>query len=104
MTIDTTTTAGKIAVMQAYERGEVIEARFICEQNVRYRFRKGEGDEPEWQFKTFNYSVGRTVREFYIVEYPFPLPYGRSAYSTAGEAFKQATSQANIIKVREVIE
>ena len=54
--IDTSTTAGKIAVMQAYERGERIEMNDRDHRGSWDEMRKLDG-EPDWRWSVLDYRI-----------------------------------------------
>lgn len=56
--IDTSTTAGKISVMAAYERGEPVQARRLglAEWSVP-KTRKDTGDDPCWDWSMYDYRI-----------------------------------------------
>lgn len=98
MNIDTTTTAGKIAVMQAFERGEPCE----------WQYQEGDGDEwlrvevPSWNWDEINYRVKpREPREYWIVG----NGHMQNAWKTRAQAEQHAKAfPGEIVRLREVIE
>jgi hypothetical protein len=100
MNIDTATTAGKIAIMQAYERGEEIQCSIG---------RSGHWDTwiidspPSWDWKTNAYRIKpRVPREFTLIM----TPGEELDYLINGHDHKQSDYESGykLIKVREVIE
>ena len=98
MTIDTTTTAGKIAVMQAFERGEACQ----------WQYKEGDGEKwfrvqvPSWAFGEIRYRIKpREPREVWIV-----VSAGvQNAWKTRAQAEQHAKSfPGEIVHLREVIE
>lgn len=69
--IDTSTTAGKISVMAAYNRGEAVQARHLglAEWSVP-KTRNDAGDDPCWDWSMYDYRIA-------------PPPVSRSALQAA---------------------
>lgn len=57
-TPDTSTTAGKISVMAAYDRGEAVQARRLglAEWSMP-KTRKDTGDDPCWDWSMYDYRI-----------------------------------------------
>lgn len=55
MKIDTSTTAGKIAVMQAFESGKNIQLMLNCEEIVWVDF--NDAGRVIWNWERFNYRI-----------------------------------------------
>ena len=94
MSNDTTTTAGKIAVMQAFERGEACQ----------WQYKEGDGDEwlkvevPSWDWGVVRYRVKpKGPREFVIERRKSDGHFQKAHGGPVNDAWE-------IIKVREVIE
>lgn len=101
MEIDTTTTAGKIAVMQAFERGEPCEWQYI----------EGDGDEwmkvevPSWNWSENNYRIKpRDPMEFIIAVPHEGFDYRHCSAHVLREDSILNSAYYRAIKVREVIE
>jgi len=106
MTIDTSTTAGKIAVMQAFERGEKCETRLSSGptewKNLIY---------PSWDWAEYDYRIKpREPMEFYANIYQNPIDGQLMVAGTLHNSLEGAArgkypcKDTVTIKVREVIE
>ena len=97
MTIDTTTTAGKIAVMQAFERGDACE----------WQYREGDGDRwtrvevPSWDWDGIRYRIKpKDPRTVYV-------GFGANGYmmvNRSADYIEQYDGSLKIAKFVEVIE
>lgn len=86
--IDTSTTAGKIAVMQAYERGERIQAITLSGTELEPRSKADEyGCDKvfSWDWSSYNYRIA-------------PPPAPRSALSAARLKVSSGLGQFNSLK------
>lgn len=105
MAIDPSTTAGKIAVMKAFDSGEWCEWQ-PQEGGDEWRI----VDIPSWNWDEINYRIKpRDPREFYVTVYPEYMGKPRNVghVHTTEESARKGTSprmDVEIIKVREVIE
>lgn len=96
MTIDTSTTAGKIAVMQAYERGEEIEWR--PSECIGHPWQSPPCSGPAWGWSNTDYRIKpREPREFLIRHNP-------KTGATLGHMEGPIGGGWESILVREVIE
>jgi hypothetical protein len=99
MEIDTTTTAGKIAVMQGYADGKEVQCMLLGETQD-WDDVKG----PSWNWLQYNYRIKPEPREFFIKVAP-DGQYGMLIYTTEAEAAKvELVGGSKVIKVREVVE
>ena len=97
MTIDTSSTAGKIAVMQAHERGERIE--YFCTITGRWL----PALTPQWSWANTGYRIEpRKPREFTVVVQDAVGP----VVALEGWDHRQSDYESGytLVKVREVIE
>lgn len=58
--IDTATTAGKVAVMQAFVRGERIEMNDFAHRGTWDELRTSDG-EPDWRWNSLDYRIATPV-------------------------------------------
>lgn len=91
MSNDTSTTAGKIAIMQAHERGEHIQ--YFCKVDRRWY----PADTPTWSWRDTDYRIKPAPREFVIERRKSDGHFQKAHGGPVNDAWE-------IIKVREVIE
>lgn len=112
MTVDTTTTAGKIAVMQAYLDGQEVHVRIKGSSEWHRVYPAGNAaSEPEWDWPGNEYRLKPLEpREFFVSVYPEddgkPDEAWGYVHGTAESASRGSMPRKDIkiIKVREVIE
>lgn len=100
MTIDTSTTAGKIAVMQHYEDGGSIQARFRDSDDVRWSVPESKltrGEDVTWDWRSLDFRIEPKPREFTLL-------IDDSGMILNDYEPSRSYTYAQRIKVREVIE
>ena len=85
------TTAEKIAVMQAYERGETIEQKFLTNDKSLYL----KGYPPTWDWEHWDYRIAHKPRELIVKKHSNYITYTWTSETPLPEGE---------FKMREVIE
>jgi len=100
MEIDTTTTAGKIAVMQAFEDGKVIESRMKPLPD-NWTVAK----PPVWNWMSMDYRIKPEPREWWVCFYDEQdvSDGGRTWIAPATADGMPPGGWAKVIRVREIL-
>jgi hypothetical protein len=97
------TLAEKIAVMEAFDRGEAVQSLPYLHLNGAWR----EEPRPLWNWAYCDYRIKPKPREFYLNRYvdgTWGIGPHENAVSAALEVSRGTTSRYECIHVREVIE
>lgn len=100
MEIDTSTTAGKIAVMQHYEDGGYIQARFRDSDDGRWSIPESKftrSEDMPWDWRSLDFRIKPRPREFTLL-------IDDSGRILIDYEPSKSYAYAQRIKVREVIE